>query len=563
MSLAGEMNGGAQGSKGLGRGRLGFQVGDQGPLDFRALSFAILPFPGNVGNGRQDRQAEETLGGFTILDGVVEIFEEKGQAAAEHGADDQAEEQVLFLVRLDRPIGGNGGIDDVDTAEGGGLGDARLLVLLQQEGVDIAVDRGQPGQPGQLLLGGGQLLDLGLVALQLAIEILDLAAEGGLHRAVTGQELALHLGDAVAQGLHLGMGLAVVDEQPLALDLQAGKVAGQPGDHRIIEQRTGGINGLVGQGVVQGLDGELGLALAQQREVLGLFGFCDLGNERLGLGVEAHHPARRLVVFQVFLRLVKLAPDVVQLGLDEGHRLAGLFGLGGDAPLQVDGRQGVDDVPGPPWIGVLAGDADDVGTLPHLGSPDSSPQALDGLVEGEQGEAEVVAGLALQFIEKQGQPPNFQPAADLPLADDLALAVGDLEIPVTGQGDPVLRFLSSGLEFEHPGSGSRCRLVDGPVEVQPPHYLLGVGAALENLDLGFDGILPAETEVPQEIPPLELLILDVQGGSGLENGAPQQGPGDDRGHHDQENDQGRPAAPGEDIEVVLKMDLLGLGQRGR
>ena len=92
-----EVDGGTQGAKGFCRRRLRLQVGDKGPQAFRALSFSLAFLRGNVGNRRQDWQAEQLLGDFAVLDGVVEIFDEKGQAAAEHDADDQTQQEVFPL----------------------------------------------------------------------------------------------------------------------------------------------------------------------------------------------------------------------------------------------------------------------------------------------------------------------------------------------------------------------------------------------------------------------------------------------------------------------------------
>lgn len=183
-----------------------------------------------MGDHREDRSVKLPLGALGILDRVVDVFLKKGKAHPGNEADQEAEKQVACSLGLDGHNGRDCRVDYVDVADRGCLGDARLLPLLEQEGVEFGVHLGVARQLSQVAFGGGQLAEHCLVAAQglgNRALLLGQVLQGCL---VNGSKLLLDFADLLLDGLHPRVSLGAVGEQRPLLHLQLGEL-GANGSH--------------------------------------------------------------------------------------------------------------------------------------------------------------------------------------------------------------------------------------------------------------------------------------------------------------------------------------------
>ena len=374
----------------------------------------------------------------------------------------------MSLLWLDRAVGDDGRVDDVDVADGGRLGDAGLFVLLQQERVDVGVDLGEAHQAGLGAFGLGKLAQPGFVLGDLLLDrglLLDQVEPGGFEG---GLDLVLQLVDLPLDRLDLGVPLGVLGHQGPSLHLQLGQLGGHRADQRVVLEGGRRVDPPPATGLLHRIQGELDLVALQGDRGALLLDLGEFPDQFLGFGVQLDHAAGRFVRLQVLLGPVQLFPGSLELVLDEFDGVAGLFGPEGEGLFQVRLHQGVDHGAGQDRVGVVVGDLDDVGLLADLAGLDRSPQTFDGSVEVMLPQPEAVALLPLDLVEQQGQVLGPDPLPDSPLHRDAAVGVlydesgdshRDAAVGVrhagsvrSGQFDRVVRLLMGRREFGDPES---------------------------------------------------------------------------------------------------------------
>lgn len=259
------------------------------------------------------------------------------------------------------------------------------------------------------------------------------------------------------------------------------------------------------------------------------------------------------VCLQVLLGRVQVAAHGAQVLVDELEDLVGLLGLEGEAALQVDVRQGVNDVAREVRVGVPEGDVYYACHLPDLGGLDPLAERVDRALQGDEGEIEAVVGLALDVADEEAQGGLLEKLAGAALGDELAGLVVDFIGVRAAHGDAVA---SAGDAVEVADlEGEAVGLVGYfPIEVQAPDDLLGVGAGFYYFDLGLDGVLDAHAERAEWVG-FGFFIAHVEGGRGLVDGF--HGEGVD-GHADEDDEEGGEqgaAAADEDAEVFADVEF--------
>ena len=274
------------------------------------------------------------------LQGVVEVLEEEGDAHAQEGAEDEAEQDVAELLRADGVLGHDRGVHDADV---GGLelgGDVRLLgarhevVEHRAGGVHLLLARvvgdGAAAEVEGFLLGG---LEGGEDARFLRGGGLVVVLRGADDVLGLGADLGAGLRDLVADLQHLGVLVEVALEELRLLALEVGEL-----DAEVLDEAAAhDLGQLLGVGGAQHLAVE-GLFL----EPLGL-PLVEGGAELLEALVEEEaalldvdEALLLLLPLELAVELLHLAALLVDLGAEP------VAGLGGGLEAQVEALRDVE-----------------------------------------------------------------------------------------------------------------------------------------------------------------------------------------------------------------------------
>jgi len=157
------------------------------------------------------------------------------------------------------------------------------------------------------------------------------------------------------------MRFRVIGLKRVLLDFQFIEPGGHRRQTRIRADRAGGISSAGIDGIFQGIQREIDLALLKGNFRPSCFEIRKLCDQAFGFAVQFDDAPGAFEILKVFLRCVQVAPQAFKLVFHKADGAAGFFGLEGNGLLQVSLHKRVDDVPGQDGIGAGVGHPNDAG----------------------------------------------------------------------------------------------------------------------------------------------------------------------------------------------------------
>ena len=557
----GEVQVGAQRAECFSHHGFGLFLGDQGLFGRCETVFSGRIITRDMRNGCQKRQPRGAFGFFGILDGVVQIFLKEGQADAQRQSEQQSQQQVLSDFRLDGTAGGDGRIDNVDVADGGGLGDAGFFMFLQEEGVDVGVDFGNTGEACQVAFDIGEGLHFFFVGAQMAPDGFFLFGQVEAAGFVNAQQFVLHFVNLVLHGFDGLMRFGVAGQKGFFLHFQIGQFRGQGFYVRVAHHDAGHVDFIFFHRFFQGFAGKLDLLPLQVDVGAVLFQPGYFFDQGVGFAVQGDNAGGAFVDLKVFFGGIQMAAQRFDLIVDKRDGPAGFFALEGDGLLQVGLHQGVDDVARQNRIGAGVGDFDDAGLAALFNGLDVVSDRVHHVFERGEFQTEAVAGISLDVVQKQAEAVLFHQDAAGSFADEIAFVVSDVKGVLTGKRDVVNGGSGLGFKLEDPEGKTVRFFQDIRVQVQPPDYVFGIGAGFDDFDFRVGRIGGVERQFAEDVV-VAFAVLDVQHGGGFVNRFHQEGVQSDCNENGAERGEEYFPAPHDDGNVFEDVFLLGSRIRG-